>query len=228
MCGIFGLISTTAVSQQRFIELAEHNRQRGNLGFGYTVGTAVDRTFTLHTSRHPGPFDPATVAFSSARLALGHIRAPTAGQTTDLAAIHPFAAGDGLLAHNGLLLNHTAFPHWQLPAAQPIDSHVILGGIQAHLDAGLAAPDAIRATVSRLDGQQACWYWHNPGQKLYLWRVMAPIFIQPTAVDFTFSSLRAPGLSDLLPEGVVFELDPFTLRFVDITDFSYYSPYGKQ
>ncbi len=229
MCGIFGTLSRTAISAEAFTALAERNKVRGNLGFGSVVGQRNGDCFTLDVARTTSPFDPTLVEFSNAQLALGHIRAPTGGQNSSLSAIHPFASRDGLLAHNGLLLNYEQFGDWLGGnSAEVIDSQVILGGIQTQLNTGLSVGKAIATTVAQLDGQQGCWFWHTPSQRLYLWRVMAPIFWQRSADQFTFSSIRLDGEVNLLPEGFVFELNPFTLDLFDIIEFNYYSPYGKR
>jgi asparagine synthetase B (glutamine-hydrolysing) len=147
--------------------------------------------------------------------------------------VHPFAVEDMYLAHNGLLLNHQQFPMWQLFPGSEVDSQYILGGIQAHQRQGLPTVAAICATVSQLEGQQACWLWSQEDRALFLWRVMSPIYYSLTNVSFSFSSSRyqltcaerSVRIETLLPEGVIFRLNPFTLTFEQVATFSYYSPY---
>jgi glutamine phosphoribosylpyrophosphate amidotransferase len=225
MCGIFGIVSKQWVEPSSFIQLAESNQHRGNLSFGYLTGVMHEEEGETAVFRHPHPFAPNMVQFESINLALGHIRAPTGGQTNRVEDVHPFASSDALLAHNGLLLNHQQFPQWQLDPNSQVDSQTILGGIQLHLDQGLALVEAIQVVVGQLEGQQACWLWSKPDNALYLWRVMSPIYYTHTEEAFVFSSSRLSTQNNLLPEGGIYRLSPFTLTFMEVAAFSYYSPY---
>lgn len=221
MCGIFGIVSLEQETQAAFVALAELNKARGNRGFGGLWGDGG----ALVPFRQPQPFDPTLVPAQAARVQLGHIRAPTGRQSTAVTDVHPFSAPCGWLAHNGLLLNHEQFPQWQLDTAVMVDSAFILGGIQAHVAAGLALPMAIRQTVEKLQGQQACWLWARPQGALYLWRVMAPVYIGHGHGRFVFSSVKHETAYERLAEGVIFRLDPHNLTFAACETFSFYSPY---
>ena len=221
MCGIFGILTTPAerVNTAVWAALGQANSQRGNLGFGAWLGNG-------QAYHYPHPFDPTKIPVETASIALGHIRAPTSGQTGNPAELHPFHQGDLWLAHNGLLLNHRAFPAWHLQPEVNVDSLTILGGIVAHL-ATHDLPDAICQTVGQLEGQQACWLWDAAQQHLYLWRVMSPIYVQSTPTSFIFSSLKPPNVSDLtlLTEGQLYRLRYPALKLETAGSFPYYSPY---
>lgn len=219
MCGIFGVVSLEPASPQTFIKLAELNKARGNLGFGGLWGDPEE----LRAFRYPQPFELSLAPAEPARVQLGHIRAPTGRQTTAVTDIHPFVAPCGWLAHNGLLLNHAQFPEWQLDTA--VDSAIILGGIQLHLNGGLPLPAAVRQTVEKLDGQQACWLWSKTEKALYFWRVMSPIYVGHHKGQFIFSSVTNEWAADLLPEGVIFCLTSTNLVWTESETFSFYSPY---
>ncbi len=222
MCGIFGVIGASDV-QRMFGVLGARNTERGNRAFGALVLRGQARA----THRFAGPFDASWVPLDGAEAAYGHVRAPTHGNSENLAEVHPFETRDVLLAHNGLLLNHDRFPQWRIDTSSEVDSQVIAGGVQAHLEAGLEIAEAICRTIEVLDGQQACWLWHKPAAQLYLWRVMSPIYTGIDAVNgnLYFSSMRAPGVEALLAEGVVHALDMTARAFVPLQTFSYYSPY---
>lgn len=214
MCGIFGIVSQHPTPAQSFIDLAQINRERGNLAFGmWADGQLI---------KQPHPFVPEMVTQTHIQKALGHIRAPTARQTNDPRAIHPFETSDLLLAHNGLLLNAEAFPQWRLYSDLNVDTQIIIGGIQAQLTEHAIVP-AIQHTIQQLEGQQACWLWHKPSQTLYLWRVMAPIWVSQ-AEQFTFSSIRTKKTNRLLDEGVIYQLTA-DLTLHEKETFTYQSPY---
>lgn len=221
MCGIFGTVAQQKMSPDHFRQLAALNKQRGNLGFGWLWLEGGNEL--VH--RYAQPFTPALVPAETSHVFLGHIRAPTGKRSTRTADVHPFAAAAGWLAHNGLLLNDAHFPSWRLDPAVTVDSQIILGGIQLYLDHGRALPQAIQQTVAQLEGQQACWFWSKPERHLYLWRVMAPIYTGLEAGVFYFSSMKSERTQTLLPEGVIYRLQPDTLTLAAVETFAFYSPY---
>ena len=230
MCGIFGIVAKNFVDQDQFCQLGEINKQRGNLAFGYFVGRlksgpARSSGVDGHVYRYPRPFDTLWVTQEQAQLILGHIRAPTGGQSANLAEIHPFEADDGYLAHNGLLLNPMDFPEWHINPDIKVDSQVIIGGIQEQLDQGLEISQAIKHTVESLDGQQACWYWYRPELCLYLWRVMSPIYISTETDIFRFSSVKSWLADTLLAEGIIYKFSLIDFVLTEVRNFTFHSPY---
>lgn len=228
MCGIFGLISRVeAADLDHFHRLAQLNRQRGNLGYGY-VGTAWEPSSRLHqvVYRSATPYLKPVVGYRERQtVALGHIRAPTGGRSQSIAEIHPFESGRFLLAHNGLLLNADQHPAWRLNEQINVDSQVLLGGILANHDGRHALADAISITAAALDGQQACWLWDKRLRQLYLWRVMSPIYIKRSHENFLFSSLSFDNEGELLDEGAVYRLNFQDWRLEKVAAFDFYSPY---
>lgn len=222
MCGIFGVIGASNVNRM-FGALGARNTERGNRAFGALV--LRDDMRAIH--RFAGPFDAAKVPLDGADAVLGHVRAPTHGSPDNLAEVHPFETRDVLLAHNGLLLNHDRFPQWRIDTSTEVDSQVIAGGVQSHLDAGVAIAAAICRTIEMLDGQQACWLWHKPAAQLYLWRVMSPIYTGSDASSDSlfFSSIKSPGVETLLAEGMLYRHDVSARAFRSLQAFAYYSPY---
>ncbi len=156
MCGIFGVLTAPGerVNTAVFTALGELNSQRGNLGFGAWLG---DGAGTAQALRFPHPFDARQLPLENMPIALGHIRAPTGGQSKNLAELHPFQHGHLWLAHNGLLLTHTAFPAWNLQPEVKVDTLTILGGIVTHHQTLQDLPEAICQPVGQLQGQQGCW-----------------------------------------------------------------------
>lgn len=225
MCGIFGIMQQEAVDRVAFCQLAEQNEIRGNMSFGYLTGHINEMGIETAVSRFPNPFNPSLVQLDNVQVALGHIRAPTNGQSNALTDVHPFASSDAWLAHNGIILNHWQYPQWQLHTDSLVDSQFILGGIQEHLSTGFPITQAIQATVTKLDGQQACWLWYKPTGALYLWRVMSPIYVQQTPKMFVFSSVRSASGMTLLKEGGIFRFQLQTMDMEQVGSFTFYSPY---
>jgi glutamine phosphoribosylpyrophosphate amidotransferase len=221
MCGIFGIISQTTVDPALYTELGTLNTQRGNLAFGGVIDTGD----SVHVFRHAMPFDASCVELGDVQAILSHIRAPTGSQSNSIDEVHPFETTDLLLAHNGLLLNYEAFPQWRVNPVINVDSQVIVGGIQHHLDAGLTVEDAICQSVEALNGQQACWLWHKPTGSIYLWRVMSPVYYGQQAEKFVFSSVQHPLTPSRLDEGILYRLDRHMLGLEPVGEFAYYSPY---
>src|SRR5260221_13133789 len=184
MCGIFGIISHTAVDLAQFRHLGERNTERGNLAFGGLLRSDHNsRVF-----RYPTPFDADKVDLSGATMALGHVRAPTGRQSNSIKEVHPFETKDLLLAHNGLLLNHADFPEWRINPDLDVDSQGIIGGVPSHLYKGEALIEGIKDTVLSLGGQQGGWFLHKPDYQLVFWGGGwgALIFFFPLRAGFFF------------------------------------------
>lgn len=225
MCGIFGIIHTERVKKSTFCQLAELNRVRGDLAFGYLTSRIDKVGGKTAVFRYPHPFNPDFVLFDDIQMALGHIRAPTSGQSNNVEDVHPLETVDAWLSHNGILLNYGQYPQWQLSTKSQVDSQFILGGVQTHLIAGLPPAQAIQNTIEKLDGQQACWLWHKTTQALYLWRVMSPIYVRQTPKSLIFSSVKPSVDSTLLNEGIIYRLQPRTMVLEQTETFAFYSPY---
>lgn len=225
MCGIFGIISKNQVVYQQFFELGTLNTRRGNLSFGYLTGKmAQENTLdNLHLFRHIQPFQESLVVEENSNLILAHIRAPTTTQSTQLADVHPFETPDGYLAHNGLLLNHTDYSQWY--EGYTVDSQIIIGGIQSHLNQGMEIVNAIQKTAAALEGQQACWYWDKPKQHLYFWRVMSPLYVSDSEGTLYFSSIQHELASSLLKEGVIYHYNLSLSCLTEVGEFEFQSPY---
>ena len=225
MCGIFGVISSQTVDPGYFRAIGGLNTVRGNRSFGVLTVAADGSIGTTHRLTPFQADQPDQVALENVQIALGHVRAPTDGNANDIMAVHPFQTPDLWMAHNGLLLNHMDHDHWRLPDAVKIDSTVLVGGIQHHLDLMLPIDKAIRHTVESLDGQQACWVWYIPNRMIYLWRVMSPIYVAQSEYTVTFSSIRSGASDRLLDEGVIYQIDPATVTVSTIGTFNYHNPF---
>ncbi|HSH03376.1 MAG TPA: hypothetical protein VLL52_12720 [Anaerolineae bacterium] len=205
-----------------FCQLASANLHRGNLAFGYAYG---ERGETLQVKRFGRPFAPELVVWAEATLALGHVRAPTAGQTDTEGHIHPLASERFYLAHNGLLLNHEAFGEWRLGDGWDLDSHVILGGITKGVAEGQAVVAAIEGVVGQLNGQQSCWLWDREEGAVYLWRVMSPLYWGAAEGAVMWASVATERTPTRAKQGVVYRVDVGEVMVEEVGGFSFYCPY---
>lgn len=229
MCGVFGIIKRRPVSAADFVALARQNLHRGNIAFGYIGVTENGAGTQTEINRYDRPFEPVMVKTFGATIMLGHVRAPTNGHYHEdddydsLTDVHPLASSSFLLAHNGILLNYFDFPDWL--RGFDLDSQAIAGGIQSHIDQGYSVPSAISATVCQLDGQQGCWLWHRATKMIYCWRVMSTLYLGQSECGITFSSSKTSETDRLLPEGVVYAIDPINVTYTAVSEFAYSTPY---
>lgn len=221
MCGIFGIIRPAGVPEQWVETLGNLNAVRGNLAFGGLIWSPDSG----QVFRFARAFEPSQIKATCATIVLGHIRAPSGGRSNDLREVHPFETAELLLAHNGILLNHANFPFWRLDADLQVDSHVIVGGIQHYLQVGQSIQTAIVQTVEHLEGQQGCWLWRKSSPGLYLWRVMSSLYYRLEPGCFVFSSVKCELANQLLPEGLVYHIDPGAQALSPLAQFRFYSPY---
>lgn len=205
--------------------VVEANRVRGDLGCGwvnfawnqsyYQVTRATD-TDQLHRNNWNG------------NVLLGHVRAPTGGQTNTVRELHPIETRDFLLAHNGLLLDWNE--QWK-SMAQPlglpcIDTSVIAAEIQMTYGLGYGVVQCISKVSENLRGQFACWMYEKATQEVFLWRVMSPIAVTFDGQSTLFGSVLPTGLQQTsLDEGVIWRYDREISIFRNAGAFSYKEPY---
>jgi|GEM_PF-4941751 len=225
MCGIFGIISKNDVNPLPLAHIAQSNVERGNLGFG---GVTYGWQNQLEIFRFTEPFNIGLIPLPRARAVLAHTRAPTGAQSDRIEEIHPFESQDVLLAHNGLILNHEAFPDWRINPGISVDSQIIAGGIQAGINRGQDIVASIKHTVERLEGQQACWLVDKRSSHVYIWRVMSPVYVAMLdGATMAFSSSRTLSGGRLLREGVIYRIDLHRIDSEEVTTFAYKNPYGN-
>jgi glutamine phosphoribosylpyrophosphate amidotransferase len=243
LCGIFGVAgkfkNTDALKV--FTDLAELNRDRGQLGYGLLVGN-LDNTGMI--TKGPGDmdfskiFDEGSASRGQTRFSvdntialLGHTRAPTGGTPTDTINCHPFShelAGIDL-AHNGILIDHEQLRalHPTVPEDVKTDSIALLYAIadeyMARRDLNLSA--AIRSTCTRVRGSFACWIWERPLKSVYVFRSISPIHYRIDSQMFAFSSTPFEDSKEL-DEGRVLEYNAYLCHLYDRGKFVNYTYYA--
>jgi glucosamine 6-phosphate synthetase-like amidotransferase/phosphosugar isomerase protein len=150
-----------------------------------------------------------------AHVLAAHTRAPT-GEDIGVRGVHPFITDSFHFAHNGVLINwkREPFDHWRKVVADgrlwrtDVDSTAILAGIQYQTNRGELLPEAICETMREVEGQAGCWLYEEEYGALYLWRVMATLYLRQVDGVWYFSSAKTPLFrgTDLMIEGQVLRL----------------------
>ena len=162
MCGIFGIFSSApipdvATETLKFINL---NKGRGAAGLGLTVIRQGGVPTTYKTVGDP-PTTPGELPFVAddpVTVVLGHLLAPTNGDSVTLDRLHPIEdpAHRFLLAHNGMLIDYEG--EWDTQWLAKYISQQGLGGL------------------NDVHGQHACWLYDTSFGRLFMWRCMSPLY----------------------------------------------------
>ncbi len=151
MCGIFGIISGTAVNRKDLDSLASCAEQRGRDSSGLIV-LSGDR-YEIHRADYRLQRLLSEVNPNSSRLVMGHSRLITNG----LADNQPVTYDDVCLIHNGIIVNHEAI--WETlskPRRLEIDSEVIAAMTLEHLEAGYELDELPSRVLSQCEGVVSC------------------------------------------------------------------------
>ena len=202
MCGIFGGLI------DKLEELYYLNSNRGTKGVGCLL--ISDASTSIIRSKYY-PFRQIIKPYKT-----GYVH--TVSPTSEHFRIHPFEVDNLVFAHNGLILNYKGFDRWSYLG--PIDSQYILAGVYQKYTIYESLPIAIKHVCEYLQGQMACWLYNKEDSKLYLWRVMSPLFVLTN--PFSFSSVHKKGMTEL-KEGKIYCYSNDNLEVVE--QFKYYSPY---
>ena len=198
MCGLFGQVRR--VRRHDLGGIIEPLRERAHKGWGtLTVESdwvRVERSGNYWSSAYLPMSITNAIAF------LGHLRASTAKDTEGVACSHPFNIGPFYLAHNGILVTK----HEPVYGSN-VDSARLLHAIYQECLVGQPIEKAISWVLSRTDGQHACWMVDAGNMTLYLWRSMAPLWVEEDLVTLRFGSLKFSDSAKQISEGVIYKLD---------------------
>lgn len=211
MCGIFGILSSHVMDDNLHV-LALENINRGNNGFGLlSICDDLEMVLRSNSSYNKSLF----LNINLGNLVCCHLLASTGTEKR----IHPFETDRFAFAHNGILTNYLNFPQWYMG---PVDSQYILGGIKYFVDKELCTvPEAISYTNQQIEGQRACWLWDKLDKKLYLWRVMSPLYLSVSKTIVFSSSVFEGG--DMIEEGVIYSIDYQNHELKQEEEFKFYS-----
>ncbi len=151
MCGIFGVISSQAVTTQSVRTLARHSQQRGRDSSGLLVlepGVAV-----VHRADHSIGKLLRQVRLRGCTAVLGHSRLITNGFEDN----QPVVRNGVCVFHNGIVVNHsTAWNRIGERPNQQIDTEVIAAIAAKHLSEGGSVEEIGERVMSLCEGVVAC------------------------------------------------------------------------
>lgn len=222
MCGTFGIVQNKpGVDGALVEELVRANLGRGDRSWGLFCWSPT-RSMVLRSTEKwregltvqvPWTPDHGTDV-SWAQVVLGHVRAPTSGESR-LLDTHPFETERLLLAMNGIFTK---------VEEASVESRVDTADLAWYLDTiqHRSIPYRIvSAMEGPFQGQAACWMWDKREEKLYLWRATNPLYFDRDLLEhdvtrFVFSSTMEKISRKLLREGVVYGLDPRSTEPLDL------------
>lgn len=151
MCGIFGIVSNSAIAQRDLSTLARHGEQRGQDSSGLVVakanGYTVQRADYAISKLMHGTHIPQT------GFAMGHSRLITNGLSDN----QPVVREGIIVIHNGIIVNHTdIWPTLGKKRQLQVDSEVIAAIASEHLEMGGAVEAIADKVLSACKGVVAC------------------------------------------------------------------------
>ncbi len=184
MCGIIAMVAGRDVVPH-LTDSLRRMEYRGYDSSGIAVRRQIDGEFRFSRRRAKGKLaslmnvlDDASV---SGHIGIGHIRWATHGEPTERNA-HPHKSTSVMVVHNGIIEN------WQdlkqelqgkgFVFNSDTDTEIIAHLIQSHLDSGLAALEAFKASVKRLHGAYAIAVMiESEPDTLFVARLGSPLII---------------------------------------------------
>ena len=112
-----------------------------------------------------------TIYLDNVHTMLMHTRASTTGDPKDNKNNHPFNTKDFILAHNGVIRNHTEIlKKHKIETDIECDSYAILACIQYHYNKNNNVLESIKKMAKEILGSYACWLYHKETKDIYLFR----------------------------------------------------------
>lgn len=131
MCGVFGIISSAAVSRDDLSVLVNHSQQRGRDSSGLV--TLANDCYRIYRADYSIARLLKEVEPQSSHLVLGHSRLITNG----LGDNQPVVRGSLAVLHNGIVVNdHSLWDEIDKRRTLQIDTEIIAGIAEVHLEKG--------------------------------------------------------------------------------------------
>lgn len=207
MCGIFGIISSSAVPKADLAYLVEHSQQRGRDSSGLIAFN--DGIYSIHRADFVVTRLLDEVRPDSSPLVMGHSRLITNGLEDN----QPVVRDDVFVLHNGIVVNHEAI--WgQLSKKRTlqIDTEVIAAIAAEYLENGGALADLPTRVLSLCRGVVACALALPKLGKLCLFSNNGSLYVGKKGEETVFASESFP-LTEIGCEGIEQVMDAV---FVDI------------
>ena len=111
------------------------------------------------------------IYLDDANVVLMHTRASTTGDPEVNENNHPFNTNDFILAHNGVIRNHTEMlKKFNIKTKIECDSYAIIALIQHFYKTNKSVKESIIEMSKYIQGSYACWLYHKEKKELYLFR----------------------------------------------------------
>jgi hypothetical protein len=207
MCGIFGIISSSAVPKADLAYLVEHSQQRGRDSSGLVAFN--DGTYSIHRADYVVTRLLDEVRPDSSSLVMGHSRLITNGLEDN----QPVVRDDVFVLHNGIVVNHDAiWAQLNKKRALQIDTEVIAAIAAEHLGNDGALADLPTRVLSLCRGVVACALALPKLGKLCLFSNNGSLYVGKKGEETVFASESFP-LTEIGCEGID---QVFDAVFVDI------------
>lgn len=213
MCAIVG-----SNNFQRFIELIDLNKIRGNLTFG-GLFVSADRYHVIKLDSLSNINEKLKRFSTDTLYFLGHLQAPTSSERTiNTDNIHPFVSGNYICAHNGVLTNFEDLlkTHSITNHQSRVDSSIIPRLIDKYVYQRQLSPvDAIKTVLQEINGTYSLWLYDKGDRSVYFARLSSTVFYD--TVDI--SSVKTGNMIEL-PEYKIYKLDLRDNKLTIVSEFS--------
>lgn len=187
MCGIFGIVSSSPVSENDLGVLVKQAQQRGRDSSGLL--TFEGEAYQAYRADYPITRLLKEVQTKSSHIVLGHSRLITNGLSDN----QPVVRDDICVLHNGIVVNHDAiWPQIGKVRELQIDTEVIAGIAADHLAKGGALEDMPARVLSLCRGVVACALMLPKLGKLCLFSNNGSLYVGRKLGNHYFSSERYP------------------------------------
>lgn len=187
MCGIFGLISSSAVKKSDLRALAKHAEQRGRDSSGLCLFQRGE--YEIHRATYSITGLLSRYPVSAATFVMGHSRLITNGMADN----QPVFRDDVCVIHNGIVVNHEAiWSELPLKRLQEIDTEVIAAIVADLIARGGSVDEISNRVLSLCDGVVACAIALPSLGKLCLFSNNGSLYVGYRGDDVFFSSESHP------------------------------------
>ncbi len=220
MCGVFGIISSAAVSRDDLSVLVHHSQQRGRDASGLV--TLANDCYRIYRADYSIARLLKEVEPQSSHLVLGHSRLITNG----LGDNQPVVRGSLAVLHNGIVVNdHSLWDEIDKRRTLQIDTEIIAGIAEAHLEKGGELAQLPQHILGLCRGVVACALILPRLGKLCLFSNNGSLYLARKGDTTFFASERYPltiiGCEDITQvRDAVFVDIPFSHLGLEISDRS--------
>lgn len=187
MCGIFGQVGLPHLERKDLTLLVRHAQQRGRDSSGLVVHR--DGGYSVFRAEEPAIDLLRRTDVEGSSVLFGHSRLVTNG----VADNQPVVRGDVMVVHNGIVVNHAEL--WAKIGKEPrqeIDTEVIAGICEWHLETGGALEDVAEQVIDLCEGVVACAVAFPTHGKLLLFSNNGSLYIGAKNSGLIFASESFP------------------------------------